>query len=374
MSEPELFLIHVTDAELADLRQRLRATRFLPDSPRRPASGMTEAYLRQLVHSWLELDWREREAQLNAYPQFLAQVDGEFLHFVHRAADRSGAPTLLVMHGWPHTFALQLELVDRLPDFNLVVPSFPGFGFSPPYANGPISEDRLAHSMHVLMTETLGYASYFTYGEDVSANVNDLIAATWPEEVDGIIATHAHFGTSEERATYADPAATAFFERIAATHGPDGAYGHVQATRPDTLAAALGDSPAGLLAWLAEKLVEWSDTPPGDPSGVEKRIARERILTEAMIYWHTRSIATSFRPYYEGADTPGRTPPVEVPAAVFIQRHEHDYPESVARDFYRDLRVFERLDEGGHFTAAEVPDAMAGRIRDFANSLLRDSA
>ena len=371
MSEPTPFLIRVPDAELADLRQRLEATRFLPDSPRRQPSGMTETYLRELVESWLGFDWREREAQLNGYPQFLAEVDGEVIHFVHRTADRPNAPTLLVMHGWPHTFALQLELVDRLPDVNLVVPSFPGFGFSPPYANGPISEDRLAHTMHALMTDTLGYASYLTYGEDVSANVNDLIAATWPESVDGIIATHAHFGTSEERATYTDPAAIAFFARLDATRGPDGAYGHVQATRPDTLAAALDDSPAGLLAWLAEKLVEWSDTPPGDPRAVEQRIARERILTEAMIYWHTRSIGTSFRPYYEGADTPGPTPPVEVPAAVFIQRHEHDYPESVARDFYRDIRVFERLEQGGHFTVAEVPDAMAERIRDFVGSISR---
>ncbi|MEP6480329.1 MAG: alpha/beta fold hydrolase, partial [Rhodoglobus sp.] len=303
------------------------------------------------------------------YPQFVAEVDGASIHFVHRLADRPGAPTLLVMHGWPHTFALQLELVDRLPDFNIVVPSFPGFGFSPPYPDGPMTEERLARSMHLLMTETLGYASYFTYGEDVSANVNDLIAGTWPDAVAGIIATHAHFGTDEERAASEDPHAKAFFERLSAQHGPNGAYGHVQATRPDTLAAALNDSPAGLLSWIAEKLVEWSDVPQGDPKAVEQRISRERILTEAMIYWHTQSIGTSFRPYYEGADKPGPMPPVTVPAAVFVQRHEHDYPESMARGFYRDLRVFERLEQGGHFTVAEVPDAMAQRIRSFVASL-----
>ena len=129
----------------------------------------------------------------------------------------------------------------------------------------------------------------------------------------------------------------------------------MQATRPDTLAVALNDSPAGLLAWLAEKLVEWSDTPAGDPPAVERRISRDRILTEAMIYWVTQSIGSSFRPYYEGADKPGADPAHAVPAAVFIQRHEADYPESLARDFYRDLRVFERLDEGGHFASARCP-------------------
>lgn len=359
MTAPVPFRIAVPTAELDDLRERLGRTRFLPDSPRRMPSSMTEAYLRELVASWIELDWRARETELNAYPQFLAEVDGASIHFVHRLADRPDAPTLLVMHGWPHTFALQLELVDRLPDFNVVVPSFPGFGFSPPYPDGPMSEERLARTMHLLMTEILGYTSYVTYGEDVSANVNDLIAGTWPDAVAGIIATHAHFGTDEERAASDDPEAKAFFARIAAEHGPNGAYGHVQATRPDTLAAALNDSPAGLLAWIAEKLTEWSDVP----------LSPKRIVTEAAIYWFTQSIGTSFRPYYEGADQPGPMPPVTVPAAVFIQRHEHDYPESVARGFYRSIRVFERLEEGGHFTVGEVPDAMAQRIRSFVASL-----
>lgn len=124
----------------------------------------------------------------------------------------------------------------------------------------------------------------------------------------------------------------------------------------------------GLLAWLVEKLVEWSDTPTGRPELVERRISRDRILTEAMIYWATQSIATSFRPYFDGGDEE-RIPPVEVPAAVAIQRHEHDYPESLARAYYRDLRSFERMPEGGHFAVAEVPAAMAGRMRDFARGL-----
>jgi pimeloyl-ACP methyl ester carboxylesterase len=374
MTEPQPFRIHVSDAELADLHDRLRRTRFTPDSPRRMPSGMTEEYLRELVDSWIAFDWREREGRLNAHPQFLAEVDGTTVHFVHTRADRADAPTLLVMHGWPHTFALQLDFADLLPEFNVVVPSFPGFAFSPPNADGPVTEHRLATTMHALMTETLGYASYFTYGEDVSANVNDLIAALHPDEVDGILVTHAHFGTQEERA--ADPAATAFFAQLAAKHEPDGAYGHVQATRPDTLATALNDSPAGLLAWIAEKLVEWSDVPwsgPLGPRAVEQRISRDRLLTEAMIYWITGSIGTSFRPYYEGADQPGTIPPVTVPASVHIQRHEAGYPESVARGYYRDLRAFERLEQGGHFTVAEVPDVMADRFRALV-SLVRGPA
>ena len=122
------------------------------------------------------------------------------------------------------------------------------------------------------------------------------------------------------------------------------------------------------MAWIAEKLVEWSDVPQGDPRAVERRISRERILTEAMIYWATQSIATSFRPYFDGGEQKS-IPPVGVPAAVAIQRHEHDYPEPVARSFYRDIRSFERMPEGGHFAVAEVPQAMADRMRSFATDL-----
>lgn len=369
MASPRPFTVSIPDAVLSDLHERLDRTRFLADSPRRPASGMSSEYLRALVGSWREFDWRARERWLSEHPQFLADIDDTTVHFAHLRADRPTAPALLVMHGWPHTFALQLDYADLLPDFHVIVASLPGFAFSTPYARGPATEVRLAETMHRLMTEVLGYQRYLTYGEDVSANVNDLIAATYPQSVAGILVTHAHFPTPEERKHLRGADERAFFARLAASHGPDGAYGHVQATRPDTLAAALNDSPAGLVAWLAEKLVEWSDTPAGAPVDVERRISRDRILTEAMIYWATQSIGSSFRTYYEGADTPGAIPPVTVPAAVFIQRHEFDYPESLAREFYHDLRTFERLAEGGHFAVAEVPVAMAERTRAFAGHL-----
>jgi pimeloyl-ACP methyl ester carboxylesterase len=359
------FSVHASDAVLADLDDRLARARLLPDSPRRSWSGMTADYLAELVAAWREWDWRGREAWLNSHPQFLTEIDGAAVHFMHRRADDPDAPVLLVMHGWPHSFALQLDFADLLPDMHVVVASLPGFGFSAP-ATGPLTEGRLATTMHTLMTDVLGYPRYLTYGEDVTANVSDLIAASHRDQVAGILVTHAHFPTSTERAALTDPPERAFFARIAEFHETEGAYGRVQETRPDTLAAALNDSPAGLLAWIAEKLVEWSDTPHDDPRLVERRISRDRILTEAMVYWLSSSIANSFRPYYEGADDPGPIPAVEVPAAVFIQRHERDYPESLARDFYRDLRTFERLSEGGHFTIAEVPGAMAERMREFA--------
>ncbi|MDQ2669905.1 MAG: epoxide hydrolase 1 [Gemmatimonadota bacterium] len=360
------FTIDVSDEVLTDLHRRLAETRFIDDSPGRPPSGMTSAYLRELVASWRGLDWRARERWLNGHPQYLAEVDGATVHFVHLRSERDDAPALLVMHGWPHTFALQLDFADLLTDFHVVVPSFPGFAFSSPQTTA-FSEEGMAQLMNRLMTEVLGYDRYLTYGEDISANINDLIAARFPESVAGVIVTHAHFPTEEERAGLADPAAHAFFAGLQETGARDGAYAFVQATRPDTLAVALNDSPAGLLAWLAEKLVEWADTPRAEPPAIERRISRTRILTEAMIYWVTRSVSTSFRPYFDRVDAV--IPPVQVPAAVAIQRHEGDYPESLARTFYRDLRFFGRLAQGGHFAAAEVPQELAERTRAFAREL-----
>ncbi|NNC11021.1 epoxide hydrolase [Planctomonas sp. JC2975] len=365
MMEP--FKIDVSVSELDELRERLSRARLLPDSPGRPYAGMTNAYLADLAESWADFDWPARQDWLNGHPQFVARIDGARVHFVHLRSQNPHAPALLVMHGWPHTFAMQLDFADLLPDFNVVVPSLPGFGFSSPYASGAMNEERLAATMHTLMTDVLGYPRYLTYGEDVTANVNDLIAATHPDAVQGILVTHAHFPTAEERRGPTAPDAVAFFAGLADRQASMGGYAHIQGTRPDTLAAALNDSPMGLLAWLVEKFVEWSDTPAGDPREVERRLSRERLLTEAMIYWTSQSIGTSFRPYFDDMDAV--IPPVTVPASVHIQRHEHDYPESVARDFYRDLRTFDRLEHGGHFAVAEVPADMAGRARAFAREL-----
>jgi pimeloyl-ACP methyl ester carboxylesterase len=363
----EAFSVDVSERELRDMRDRLLHARLLPDSPGRPRSGMASDYLAELVQSWAEYEWPRRQRWLNGHPQFLAEVDGATVHFAHLRSRNESAPAILVMHGWPHTFAMQLDFADLLPDFHVVVPSLPGFAFSSTYSSGGMSEERLASTMHRLMTDALGYDRFLTYGEDVTANVNDLIAARYPEAVDGILVTHAHFPTAEERRRLTAPDAVAFFEALGERQWDMGGYAHIQGTRPDTLAAGLNDSPAGLLAWLVEKFVEWSDTPEDDPRAVERLLSRERLLTEATIYWTTQTIATSFRPYFD--DMAASIPPVTVPASVHIQRHEHDYPESVAREFYQDLRTFERLQRGGHFTVAEVPAEMAERTRTFARRL-----
>ncbi|MCU1529800.1 MAG: Epoxide hydrolase domain protein [Frondihabitans sp.] len=364
----EPFVLRVDDDVLDDLHARLDRARHLPASPGRPWSALDQGHLRELSRAWRVYDWRSREAWLAGHPQVLVDLGDVIIHAAHQRSSNDDAPALLVMHGWPHTFAMQLDFADQLPDFHVVVASLPGFAFSSPFRSGEYTEAHLARTMHGLVS-ALGYERYLTYGEDVTANVNDLIAASYPDAVQGIIVTHAHFPSAEERKHLDDPALAAFFARLEAGRYDASGYDHIQSTRPDTIAAALNDSPVGLLAWITEKFAEWSDTPHDEPLHLEDRITRDQILTDATIYWVTQSIASSFRPYFEEARDPDVIPEVLVPAAVHIQKHEHDYPESAARSFYKDLRVFDRLPEGGHFAVAEVPDAMAERVRDFARSL-----
>jgi epoxide hydrolase len=132
MNAVQPFEIRVSDEVIDDLRARLASSRLLPDSPRRPSSGMSAAYLSDLIDAWIAFDWRAREAWLNGHPQFIGEIGDAAVHFVHLRSERADAPALLVMHGWPHTFALQLDFADRLPDFNVVVASLPGFAFSSP--------------------------------------------------------------------------------------------------------------------------------------------------------------------------------------------------------------------------------------------------
>ncbi|WP_246865495.1 epoxide hydrolase N-terminal domain-containing protein [Cryobacterium sp. BB307] len=155
------FRIDIGDDILDDLRTRLAGARLLPESPGRPWSALSADYLAELVDDWRRFDWPRRQAWLNSFPQFTATIDTASIHFVHRLGSDADAPPVLLMHGWPHTFALQLALVEAAPELTFVVPSLPGFAFSSPF-EGVISEARLAETMHTLMTGVLGYRRYVT--------------------------------------------------------------------------------------------------------------------------------------------------------------------------------------------------------------------
>jgi len=375
------FTIAVSDDVLTDLRQRLTRTRFTAASDDTFwAAGVDPGYLRDLVAYWADgFDWRAAEAALNAHPQYLADVDGRLVHFVHLRAERpAGAPhalPIIMTHGWPSSFFEMLQAARRLADpgayegdpadaFDIVVPSLPGFGFSDLPA-GPFTRRGVAETWHRLMTETLGYQRFGAFGGDIGGGVTQWLGALFPESVAGIHLTSAVITTdfSEQPATAEEQA---YLDALASYDLTDQGYSEIMWTRPDTIAAALADSPAGLLAWIADKYRDWSDC-GGD---LKARWDSDSLLTVATLYWATGTIGSSFRQYYNYPHNQ-RVPKISVPAAVTLS-HEPAYanfPRSLTERVCPDLRHWSAPGRGGHFMAFEEPDQVAAELRTFFGTL-----
>ena len=361
------FRIDVPQPVLDDLRRRLDAA-ILPEATPGPdwSNGIPPHVLAELIDRWRAgYDWRGFERRVDRYEQWMIDLDGCATHVLCAPARKPGGLPVVLTHGWPYSFASMLDLADLLSEErDVVIPSLPGYGYSAVLPE-PYSSAGVARRWNALMTAELGYDRYLTYGEDVGAGVSDWLAGAYPESVAGIVAAHASFAgrsrpgvelTDEERAFLASVAVPA-----------ESGYAHEQATRPDTLAAALLDSPSGLLAWIAEKVAAWSD---GDAL---ERFDADDVLTNVTLYWVTRSIGTSFRPYRESPDDDELHPIVTVPASIVVQRHEAAYPLSLAEKSYADIRSFTRLERGGHFTAWEAPDAIAAAVRELETNIRTSS-
>ena len=378
MAEP--FRIDVADAEITDLRRRLTTTRLGVAPAAEPwESGVDYAYLTELIEYWLDhFDWRARESAINRFDQYLAEVDGTRVHFVHARADReryANAIPIILSHGWPYSFLELLPIVPWLTDplthgghqddvFDVVVPSLPGYGYSSPLADDHFTGEVVASLWHRLMTEVLGYSRYATYGEDVGTTVSDWIAALHPDTVIGLFATHAAF-PPEERSHDLGEAEREFLAWLDEKWRTARGYSVIQSTRPDTLAVGLNDSPAGLLAWLVEKYHEWSGP------DFAKDWSIDDILTTVSLYWFTGTIGTSFLPYFHERNHEKPLPLVDVPVGVAVQYGELGFPREYAERTYRDVRMWSELSRGGHFTAKQTPDLVARAMWDFFRPLRR---
>ncbi len=380
---PSPFRIDVSDAVLEDLRDRLSRTRFTDRTGEQPwQTGADPDYLRDLVSYWHDgFDWRAREAELNALPQYRAQVGGRWLHFIHVTGQRpSGGPArlpLLLSHGWPSSVVEMLPLADRLarPElyggdpadaFDVVVPSLPGFLYSD-LPEGQLTRAAMAKTLHLLMTDVLGYERYGAFGGDIGGVVTGWLGATYPEHVAGIHMIHPPFPGSFDGAPLA-AAEQAFLEAEAAYDETDGGYSAIMGTRPDTIAAALVDSPAGLAAWLLDKYRDWSDC-HGD---LDSRIDRDTLLTIITLYWTSGSIGSSFRQYVDIHHNRPR-PDITVPAAFTVSSEPvmANFPREIAERACTDIRRWSVPGRGGHFMPLEEPDLLAGEMREFFGSLRR---
>ncbi|MFI7036526.1 epoxide hydrolase family protein [Microbispora rosea] len=389
--------IHVPDEVLADLRRRLELTR-LPDDAGNDdwRYGVNAAYLRELVDYWRDgYDWRAAEAAINAYEHYRVEIEGVPVHFMRRPGAGPDPTPLILTHGWPWTFWHWSKVVDPLADpgayggdpaeaFEVIVPSFPGFGFSTPLPDHPdMNYWKVADLWHTLMTETLGYERYGAAGCDVGALVTGQLGHKYAGELHAI-----HIGSGQKLTLFngdrgwdlsggkpipeglpADVhAQVVAMDRRFAVH----LAAHVLA--PSTLAHGLSDSPAGMLAWVLERWVNWSDN-GGD---VETVFTKDDLLTHAMIFWATNSIGTSMRTYannnrYPWTPSHDRQPVVEAPTGLTFVGYEN--PPGVSTDDrvrhfldsdragWYNLVNLNAHDRGGHFIPWEIPGEWVDDLR-----------
>ena len=363
-------MITVTPAELADLKARLANTRWSPGWPSSGgAAGTDEAELRRLVAYWVDgFDWPAQERAINALPFDSVEIDGTPLAHLRFDAETPGALPLILTNGWPSTSIELVELARRLAApsqygadasdaFTVIVPSLPGFPFSP---QRPSQSEQTHELWHRLMSGHLGFDRYGAHGGDLGAGITSRLAEAHPEAVVGIHLLAVASPVVPTPPITADE--QAYLDSVQAWVAEEGGYQHEQQTRPLSLAPALTDSPAGLLAWIVEKYRAWSDC-----DGVlSNRFSDDFLLTQASLYWFTNSISTSFRPYYEyAAGITTRVQHVGVPTAVAVFPHDLTHPpRSWAERIYNVTR-YTTMPRGGHFAPHEEPDLLAADLREF---------
>lgn len=380
------FHVHVPQAQLDDLRRRIAATRW-PDKETVAdgTQGIQLARVESLVKYWgTDYNWRKAEAQLNALPQFVTNIDGVDIHFIHVRSGNPNAMPLILTHGWPGSIFEFINTIGPLTNptayggraedaFDVIIPSIPGYGFSGRPKDLGWGPDKTAHAWDVLM-KRLGYTHYVSQGGDHGSVISDALARqapaglraihlNMPATVPGDVMAQILAGTPAP-ANLTAPERDAF-QSLSTFFGRNAAYGAMMVTRPQTIGYSLSDSPSGLAAWAYEKIAEWSDS-NGVPENV---LSRDAILNDITLYWLTNTGASSSRFYWENnnnnfsADAQ-KTRDIRVPVAISVFPHEiYRAPESWSRQAYPSLYYYNTVARGGHFAAWEQPQLFAEELR-----------
>ena len=393
------FRFSAPEKALVDLRRRLAATRFPEkETVDDDSQGVPLAMLRKLVRYWqADYDWRKVEARLNALPQFMTEIDGLDIHFIHVRSKHENALPVIVTHGWPGSVIEQLKIIDPLINptahgasaadaFHVVIPSLPGFGFSGKPTETGWGLERTARAWVVLMRR-LGYTQFASQGGDLGAGVCTAMAKQAPPELLGI---HTNFpGTIPQDIAKAlqagDPSPSDLstgerraYEQLTVLFAKRRAYAQMMGTRPQTL-YGLADSPVGMAAWLFDHGDGYGQPAAaieaavlgrpinGHPAG---ELTRDDVLDDFTLYWLTNTAVSAARFYWELRFSLYNAADVSVPAAVSVFPGEnYQAPRSWTERAYHKLIYFNELDKGGHFAAWEQPALFASELRAALRSL-----
>jgi pimeloyl-ACP methyl ester carboxylesterase len=373
------FRIEIPQADLDDLTERLARTRFaneLPPDTSRPQQGpvlpgweygVPVGYVRDLVEHWQhKYDWRVWEARLNQYPQFITEIDGQPIHFLHVRSSEPDAVPLILTHGWPNTFLEYVDLVAPLTDpaghggeaadaFDVVVPSLPGFGFSGPTREPGWDAQRTARAWAELMGR-LGYDRYGAHGNDAGAIVAPLQGRVDPDHVIGVHVNQLFSFPSGDPAEFEGLTP----EELQYLNFLQGFVDHavhdkLQAAQPQTVAHALADSPAGQIGWSGQLF--------GDA------LSTDHIITTVAIYWLTNTAASAARFYYENKHAEQPTGPTTVPIGLASFAFDFRPIRKFAERDHANIVSWSEFDRGSHWAAHDAPDLLLGDLRQFFRTL-----
>ncbi|WP_435173725.1 epoxide hydrolase family protein [Actinacidiphila sp. bgisy145] len=365
------FTVSIPDAEIDDLKKRLARTRWPdPETVDDWSQGVRVEHARSLVAYWERgYDWRRFEADLNRYPQFLTEIDGLDIHFLHVRSENPGAMPLILTHGWPGSNIDFLKLIGPLTDpvafggdaadsFDVVVPSLPGFGFSQKPEGTGWNAARIAGAWAELM-KRLGYTRWAAQGGDWGAVVTTALGATQPEGLLGIHLT-TPFAFPADIPDTLSPEERYAVDSLALYTGDLGGSNHLQGTKPQTVGFALADSPAGQAAWIYEKFQSKTD----NRGLAEDALSRDDMLDAVSLYWLTNSAASSGRIYWENRSGSFAGPKLTLPVAVTVFPKDIPLlPRTWIEATYSDLIHYGEAERGGHFAALEQPGILVDEIR-----------
>jgi pimeloyl-ACP methyl ester carboxylesterase len=386
------FHINVKEAALTDLHQRITATRW-PDKETVTdrTQGVQLDQIQELVHYWgTDYDWRKAEAKLNALPQFVTNIDGLDIHFIHVRSKNPHALPLIITHGWPGSVFELIKAIGPLTDpeayggraddaFDVVIPSMPGYGFSEKPKGTGWNPDRIARAWDVLM-KRLGYTRYVSQGGDWGSVVVDAMArqkpagllgihvnmpATVPAEIAELISSGAPAPaelSDKEKAAY---------KSISNLYTKGAGYAGIMVTRPQTLGYGLSDSPVSLAAFFLDKFNDWTYS----GGNAQKVLTKDELLDDITLYWLTNTGTSGARLYWENNNNnfnavEQRTAEISIPVAVTVFPGEiYQAPKSWTERSYHNLIYFHEVDKGGHFAQWEQPQLFAEELRAAFKSL-----
>jgi pimeloyl-ACP methyl ester carboxylesterase len=389
------FSVHIPDEALEDLRRRIAATQWPENETVADESqGVPLDMIRKLARHWMtDYNWRECEARLNALPQFVTEIDGLDIHFIHVRSQQDDALPLIVNHGWPGSIIEQLKIIDRLTDptahggdaadaFHVVIPSMPGYGFSGKPTSAGWGPERMGRAWHALM-KRLGYSRYVAQGGDWGAFVVDQMGLQAPE---GLLAIHTNMPAAvpadvDKASLAGEPPPSSLsaeerraYEQLIRTYAQV-EYARYMAARPQTL-YGIADSPVGLAAWLLDHNDADGQPAAAVVAALERttsdtgELTRDEVLDNITLYWLTNTGVSASRLYWEYKGGFFNAKGVSIPVAITVfPSEQYQAPRSWAEQAYPNLIYFNEVDKGGHFAAWEEPELFASEIRAAFQSL-----